>query len=175
MIMFDGLSVNGRHTPLPNDIKTELIANKAYFDILLTQNKMLVLYEDSIFFTFDVPFTCAEFCEIGSYAGFVQNKVVCNDNRASRLEILFNHLVWKYYVHSVNRLHGRQVVSNDNLSLGYIGLTYNIQMDSLNAHDICSYEMELYQPYYNSLHKLSRRFCRRHKYDGLFFSAPFVY
>lgn len=173
--MFESLSLNSKQHPFPNNIKTLLTANQPSFNVHITQSELLVLYGDSVFFSFDVPFSCDEFNGIGPYAGFIQNNAICNDNRASKLEFLFNHLVWKQYAHSVNKTHGQHIVGEDNLSLGYIGLTYNMLTDSLFVHNICSYKQELHQPYYISLQKLSHRFCRKHKYDGLFFLAPFVY
>lgn len=173
--MLESLSMNEKQLSLPKDIKKQLIDNKPYFRIHISQNNLLVLFRDSTYLYLDVPYTCEEFCEMGSYAGFVRNKVICNDSQANRLEKLFNHRVWKYYVRSVNKLQGQHVVSCDNQSLGYIGLTYNMQTDILVAHNLCSYEMGMFQPYYDSLHELSRHFCHKYQYDGLFFSAPFVY
>lgn len=173
--MFESLSLHSKQCPFPDNIKTLLSDNKTSFVVHIMLNKLVVLYRDSIFFSFDVPFSCDEFSETGSYAGFLRNKVVCHDHQANQLEKSFNHLVWKLYTHSVNKLHGQHIINKDNSSLGYIGFTFDFQQDSLVVHNICSYEMCLHQPYYTSLQKLSRRFCRKHKYDGLFFSAPFVY
>lgn len=173
--MFESLSIHSKQYPFPNNIKTFLTNNKTSFLVRIMQNKLVVFYSDSIFFSFDIPFTCDEFSETGPYAGFLRNKVVCHDHQANQLEKLFNHHVWKLYTHSVNKSHDQQIINKDNQSLGYIGFTFDSQQDSLVVHNICSYEMCLHQQYYTSLQKLSRRFCRKHKYDGLFFSAPFVY
>lgn len=173
--MFESLSIHSKQYPFPNNIKTLLTNNKTSFLVRIMQNKLVVFYSDSIFFSFDIPFTCDEFSETGPYAGFLRDKVVCHDHQANQLEKLFNHHVWKLYTHSVNKSHDQQIINKDNPSLGYIGFTFDSQQDSLVVHNICSYEMCLHQQYYTSLQKLSRRFCRKHKYDGLFFSAPFVY
>ena len=173
--MLESLSLHSKQHPFPDNIKKLLTSNKGSFNVQANRNKLMVFYNDTLFFSTDKPFMCGEFCETGPYAGFTRNGVACHDRRAYKIEKLFNHFVWKRYARFVDNSCCQHIVDEDNLTLGYIGLTYNSQQDSLFIHNICSYKMELYKPYYSSLQKLSRRFCRKYNYDGLCYSAPFVF
>ena len=174
-VLFENLLSNTRQEPVISKVQDILSANKPSFSLRSTPDRLLILYSDSIFFTFDKPFSCDEFNETGIYAGFVRNNSACRDRRANRLERMFKHRVWKCYVHNLDKDDGHHVTSRENSSLGLIGFTFDAKRDSLSVHHVCSYDMVLSHSYFISLKKLSRSFCRKNKYDGLFFSAPFVY
>lgn len=171
---FKSLSIYTKQHPFPKNIRQLLTDNKFSFSLNYNRDTLVVLYEDMVFLSFVKPFSCAEFNEIGSYAGFIKNGTICNGNYASKLENLFCHKIWKLYHHSVSDLSGKHIISDGSPALIHIGMTYDFFQDSLIVHNICSLTAELYQPYYTSLKKLSIHFCRKYGYDGLFFSAPFV-
>ena len=171
---FKSLSIYTKRHPFPNDIQQLLTNNKSYFSLNQSRDTLAVLYKDTVLLSFVKPFSCAEFNEIGSYAGFIKNNIVCNGSYACKLENHFCHKLWKLYHHSVSNLSGQHILSDEKSSLIHIGMTYDFFQDTLIVYNICPITEELYQPYYSSLKVLSRFFCRKYGYDGLFFSVPFV-
>ena len=171
---FKSLSIYTKQHPFPNNILQILTDNKLFFSLNHSQDTLVVLYEDSVLFSFEKPFSCAEFNETGSYAGFIKNNTVCNDNYASKLENRFCHRIWKLYHQSVTDLSGQHILDDGKFSLIHIGVTYDFNQDTMVVHNICPINAEFYLPYYASLKMLSEQFCHKYGYDSLFFSAPFV-
>ena len=172
--VFKSLSIYTKRHPFPNNIRQILTDNRPFFSLNHSQDTLFVLYGDSIFLSFVKPFSGEEFNETGSYAGFIKNNTICNNNYASKLEKRFCHKLWKLYHQSVADLSGQHILGDGHSSLLHIGLTYDFFQDSLVVHNICPLNKELYQPYYASLKMLSRHFCHRYGFDGLFFTTPFV-
>lgn len=171
---FKSLSIYTKRHPFPGDIQQLLTNNKSFFSLNQSRDTLVVLYKDSVLLSFVKPFSCAEFNETGSYAGFIKNGTVCNGNYAGKLEKRFCHKIWKLYHYFVSNLSGQHIISDGSPALIHIGMTYDFFQDTLIVHKICPINAELYQPYYSSLKVLSIHFCRKYGYDGLFLSAPFV-